>query len=81
MFGSIVFMPTGSGKTLIAIMLILKIFGMYDPTDLDFSDENEIKIKKLNYKELFKKKDLAQKPTEHKKKVAFLVPTTNLVEQ
>ena len=31
-FGSIVFMPTGSGKTLVAIMLILRLFGMYNPT-------------------------------------------------
>jgi replicative superfamily II helicase len=30
-FGSIVFMPTGSGKTLIAIMLILRLFGLYNP--------------------------------------------------
>lgn len=32
-FGSIVFMPTGSGKTLVAIMLILRLFGQYNPSD------------------------------------------------
>jgi type I site-specific restriction endonuclease len=32
-FGSIVFMATGSGKTFVAIMLILKFFG-FEPSKL-----------------------------------------------
>lgn len=65
-------MATGSGKTFVAIMLILKIFGM---------DINQGKLKKLSNYELQQKKDLNVEKTSQSKKVAFLVPTTNLVEQ
>lgn len=41
-------MPTGSGKTLVAVMLILKIFGLYDPLSNDklLEKSSEWKIKK-----------------------------------
>jgi hypothetical protein len=43
-------MPTGSGKTLIAIMLILRIFDMYDI-------KQDIRIKKLSYLDIIKKNE------------------------
>ena len=68
-FGSIVFMATGSGKTFVAIMLILKIFGM-DPYKL---------VRKTD-KQLMAKREFFQQNDFGGRKVAFLVPTTNLVE-
>lgn len=69
-YGSIIFMATASGKTYVAIMLILRIFGM------------DLQLKKLTKEQLEKKKEVAGQVTRKGgKKVAFMVPTTNLVEQ
>ena len=68
-------MPTGSGKTLVAIMLILNLFGMYDP-----KSSGNYGVKILTKQELVKKVQDSQTPSKQKKKVAFLVPTTNLVD-
>ena len=38
-FGSIVFMATGSGKTFVAIMLILKIFGLPNDKLIKLTDQ------------------------------------------
>jgi len=82
-FGSIVFMPTGSGKTLIAVMLILHIFKLYEPQlDSDNADGGW-NLKRLGEEELAAKSTeiQADQLTKHTAKVAFIVPTTNLVEQ
>lgn len=52
-FGAIVFMPTGSGKTLIAAMLILKVFGLYDP--VSSSRKDRWKVRKQSDEELAEK--------------------------
>lgn len=75
-FGSIVFMPTGSGKTLVAIMLILRLFGLYNPRETA-----ESRVRMMSSRDLDRKGRDAQNPSVRGKKVAFLVPTTNLVDQ
>lgn len=69
-YGSIIFMATASGKTYVAIMLILRVFGL------------PVQLKKLTDEQIRGKQELINKACRADgKKVAFMVPTTNLVEQ
>mmetsp|Transcript_28085 Transcript_28085/g.42481 ORF Transcript_28085/g.42481 Transcript_28085/m.42481 type:complete len:96 (+) Transcript_28085:320-607(+) len=67
--GSIVFMPTGTGKTLIAVMVILYVFKKYTSGD---------QVVQLYTEDDFRKE---RDPKMPHKKVLMLVPTQNLVDQ
>jgi replicative superfamily II helicase len=76
-FGSIIFIETGAGKSYISLMLIKSLFG--EPHD---------KLAELTPEQL-KKKRMNQEGSLHyddneinqRKKVVFIVPTNNLVDQ
>ena len=61
---------------MVAIMLILRLFGLYKPRE---TGENRVRM--MTSRDLERKNVDAHNPSTRQHKVAFLVPTTNLVDQ
>ncbi len=76
-FGSIIFIETGAGKSYISLMLIKSLFG--EPHDhLAELTPEQLKEKRMNNNgNLLYDENEASK----RKKVVFIVPTNNLVDQ
>lgn len=72
-YGSIIFMPTGSGKTFLAIMLIEYIFGL--------RKRGSDALLKRSSADMARKAEPRESGQVYTEKVAFLVPTNNLVDQ
>jgi replicative superfamily II helicase len=76
-FGSIIFIETGAGKSYISLMLIKSLFG--EPHDkLAELTPDQLKKKRMNQEGSLNYDD---NEVGKRKKVVFIVPTNNLVDQ
>ena len=75
-YGSIIFIETGAGKSYISLMLIKSLFGEQHEQLVELTPE-QLKNKKMN-----SQSDLLDpEGSPRRKKVVFIVPTNNLVDQ
>lgn len=74
-YGSIIFIETGAGKSYISLMLIKSMFGEPHDKLVELTPE-QIKEKRMN-----QSGSLNYDESVKRKKIVFIVPTNNLVEQ